>query len=425
MLTFKIIAGILIFILTFAMIISEKVPPSLSAIIGGGAMIMLKIIDEHEALLAISRNLEILLLLMGLMMIVSIMSETGMFQFLSIKLAQKAKGDPIKIMAFLGIGTAICSAFLDNVTTVLLVAPISILLAEQLKIKSLPFLIVEIFSANIGGASTLIGDPPNLIIGSMAGLKFNDFIYNLAPLVIINLAVLIFTMVLIFKDQMDVTRVSKAKIMEMEAERVIKDKPLLVKSMVVFTLVIAGFLTHTATGLGLATISMMGAGMLILVSKKSPEDIFNHVEWPTIFFLSGLFVLVDGIENIGVIEKIGEHVVNLTNGNLSFTAVLTLWFSSILSPFMGAVPYTISFSKVITEISPTFVGDTSVLWWSLSLGACLGGNMTIVGAAANVVGAGIASKSGNPITFKEFFKYGSLVVLQSAVLSTIYILFRY
>jgi Na+/H+ antiporter NhaD/arsenite permease-like protein len=425
MLTFKIITGIIIFILTFIMIISEKVPPSLSAIIGGGAMIIFGIIDEHEAMLAISRNLEILLLLMGLMMIVAIMSETGMFQYLSVKLAQRAKGDPVKIMIFLGLGTALCSAFLDNVTTVLLVAPISILLAEQLKIKSFPFLMVEIFAANIGGAATLIGDPPNLIIGSMAGFKFNDFIYNLAPLVIINLGVLIFTMVFIFRKQMDVSRVSRAKIMEMEAERVIKDKGLLIKSLIVFITVIFGFLTHTITGLGLATISIMGAGTLILISKKSPEDIFNHIEWPTIFFLSGLFILVDGVENIGVIEKIGEHVVRITQGDLNLTAILTLWFSSLLSPFMGAVPYTVSFAKVITEISPNFIGDTSILWWSLSLGACLGGNMTIVGAAANVVGSGIASKSGNPISFKEFFKYGSLVVLQSAILSTLYIIWRY
>lgn len=425
MLTFKILIGLVIFILTFIMIISEKVPPSLSAIIGGGAMIIFRIIDEHEALMAISRNLEILLLLMGLMMTVAIMSETGMFQYLSIKLAQKAKGDPVKIMVLLGLGTALCSAFLDNVTTVLLVAPISILLAEQLKIKAFPFLMVEIFSANIGGAATLIGDPPNLIIGSVAGFKFNDFIYNLAPLVIINLIVLIITMVFIFQKHMEVSRVSRAKIMEMEAERVIKDKGLLIKSLIVFFTVITGFLTHTITGLGLATISIMGAGVLILISNKSPEEIFNHVEWPTIFFLSGLFILVDGVENIGVIEKIGEHVVHVTQGNLNLTAIFTLWFSSLLSPFMGAVPYTISFSKVITEISPNFMGNTNVLWWSLSLGACLGGNMTIVGAAANVVGSGIASKSGNPISFKEFFKYGSLVVLQSALLSTLYILWRY
>lgn len=422
---FDLIIAIIVFLITFYFIITEKIPRSSSAIIGGAAVVFFKVIDEHEALHAISSNIEILILLMGLMIIVNIMAETGIFQWTAIKIAQLAKGDPIKIMIFLGIISALASALLDNVTTILLIFPISILIAEQLEIDSMPFLLTEVFAVNIGGAATLIGDPPNLIIGAKSGLGFNDFLMNMGPIVIINMIFFLAIMVFFFHKKLKVSRHRKAKIMEMDESRIIKDKILLKKSIIVFILVMFGFVSNVVTGIGLAVISITGATILILITKKDPEEIYKHIEWSTLFFFAGLFILVDGLAATGLISDIGDFILYITNGDSKLTVILTVISSTIFAPIIGVVPYTISFTKIIGELIPQMGEDTAPLWWALSMGVCFGGNMTLIGAAANIVGSNIAKKAGKDIGFFHFFKFGIVVTLQSLILSIVYLLIRY
>lgn len=421
----KFIFGIIIFIVTFYFIISEKYPKSIVTIIGGALMIFLQIITEEEALATIGYNLEIIFLLIGMMLIVEIMSETGIFQWVAIKIAQLVRGNPIKILVFTSIITAIFSAVLDNVTTILLVVPVTIFLAKRLEVDPKPYVLLQIFASNIGGTATMIGDPPNLIIASLSGLDFNDFIFNLTLFIIINMAVLLFSATLFLKNKLQVSNELKAGIMELSLDRTITNKKLLIQSITVFSLVIIGFLTNSFTHIGLAVIAITGAAILVFLSKKKPEEVFTKVEWDTLFFFGGLFILVDGIENLGVITKLSEYLIYFTEGNLKFTSSLILLLSTFLSPIVGSIPHTLSFGKILVEITPNFQGDTQVLWWALSLGACLGGNMTIVGAAANIVGASVAKKGGIDISFGEFFKWGAIIVGQSTILSLIYLYLRY
>lgn len=421
----RLIFGIVIFVVTFYFIISEKYPKSLVAIIGGSLMVVTGILNEEQALETVGYNLEVIFLLVGMMMIVEIMSETGVFQWVAIKIAQLVKGDPVKILVFLSVVTATFSAVLDNVTTILLVVPVTIFLAKRLEVDPKPFVLLQIFMSNIGGTATMIGDPPNLIIASLSGMGFNEFIFNLAPIIVINSVVLLGSAALFFKKKLVVSRELKASIMELDLERTIKDKKLLKESLIVFAVVIFGFLTNSITNIGLAVIAVLGAIVLIFISKRNPEEVFAKVEWDTLFFFGGLFVLVEGIENLGIIKKIGEHILMVTNGNLELTSSLVLILSTILSPIIGSIPHTLSFGKIIAEIISGYQGQTEALWWALSLGACLGGNMTIVGAAANIVGSSVAKKVGIEISFKEFFKWGLIVVTQSTILSLIYIYVRY
>lgn len=422
---FRLVFGIAVFIVTFYFIISEKYPKSIVSVIGAGLMIVSRILNEEQALDTIGYNLEVIFLLIGMMIIVEIMAETGVFQWVAIKIAQLVKGDPVKILVFLSTVTAVFSAVLDNVTTILLVVPVTIFLAERLEVDPKPFVLLQIFMSNIGGTATMIGDPPNLIIATLSGMGFNDFIINLMPVIIINTVVLLGSTALFFKKRLVVSRELKASIMELDLKRTIKDKKLLKQSLGVFIVVILGFVTNSITNIGLAVIAIFGAAVLVFLSGKKPEEIFVKVEWDTLFFFGGLFILVEGVENLGVIKTLGEHIIRITEGSLEMTSSLILILSTILSPIIGSIPHTLSFGKIIAEILPGYTGNTEVLWWALSLGACLGGNMTIVGAAANIVGSSVAKKVGIEISFKEFFKWGLIVVLQSTILSLIYIYIRY
>ncbi|QNM14989.1 MULTISPECIES: ArsB/NhaD family transporter [Fusobacterium] len=422
---FRLIAGVVIFIITFYFIITEKYPKSIVSMIGAGLMVITKVLSEHEALSIIGHNLEILFLLMGMMMIVEIMSETGIFQWVAIKIAQLVRGNPVKILVFISIITALFSAVLDNVTTILLVVPVTIFLAKRLEVDPKPFVLLQIFSSNIGGTATMIGDPPNLIIASLSGLDFNDFIINLGPIIVINMAVLLGSAVWYFKDKLQVSNELKAGIMELSLERTIKDKKLLIQSLAVFLVVIIGFLTNAVSEFGLAIIAILGASLLLFLSKKKPDEIFSKIEWDTLFFFGGLFILVEGLENLGIIAKLSEFLLVLTNKNVHIASPLILIMSTILSPIIGSIPHALSFGKILVGIIGEFHGNTQSLWWALTLGACLGGNMTIVGAAANIVGAAVAKKGGIEITFMEFFKWGLIVVGESTILSLIYLYVRY
>lgn len=419
------ILGILTFIITFYFIITEKYPKSLVTIIGASFMIIINILDEETALETIGYNLEVLILLMGMMMIVEIMSETGIFQWIAIKLAQVSKGNPIKILIFLSLVTAFFSALLDNVTTILLIVPITIFLAKKLHLDPKPFILVQIFMSNIGGTATMIGDPPNLIIASLSDKNFNDFIINLAPIILINIFVLLVSISFFLRKKLIVSRELRASIMELDTSRIITDKILLLKSVTIFILVILGFLTNSFSQIGLAIIAILGSTILVLVSKKKPEEVFSKIEWDTLFFFGALFVLVQGLEELGIIEYIGSYVVDFTKGDLKLTSSLLIIISGLLSPIVGSIPLSLSFGKLVSSIIPNYSGNTESLWWALSLGCCLGGNMTIVGAAANMVGTSVSKKVGIEITFKEFFKWGLVIVLQSIVLSLIYIYLRY
>lgn len=422
---FRLIAGVVIFIITFYFIITEKYPKSIVSMIGAGLMVITKVLSEHEALSIIGHNLEILFLLMGMMMIVEIMSETGIFQWVAIKIAQLVRGNPVKILVFISIITALFSAVLDNVTTILLVVPVTIFLAKRLEVDPKPFVLLQIFSSNIGGTATMIGDPPNLIIASLSGLDFNDFIINLGPIIVINMAVLLGSAVWYFKDKLQVSNELKAGIMELSLERTIKDKKLLIQSLTVFLVVIIGFLTNAVSEFGLAIIAILGASLLLFLSKKKPDEIFSKIEWDTLFFFGGLFILVEGLENLGIIAKLSEFLLVLTNKNVHIASPLILIMSTILSPIIGSIPHALSFGKILVGIIGEFHGNTQSLWWALTLGACLGGNMTIVGAAANIVGAAVTKKGGIEITFMEFFKWGLIVVGESTILSLIYLYVRY
>jgi len=425
MATLYMILGILTFTITFYFIITEKYPKSLVTIIGASFMIIINILDEETALETIGYNLEVLILLMGMMMIVEIMSETGIFQWIAIKLAQVSKGNPIKILILLSLVTAFFSALLDNVTTILLIVPITIFLAKKLHLDPKPFILVQIFMSNIGGTATMIGDPPNLIIASLSDKNFNDFIINLAPIILINIFVLLFSVSFFLRKKLIVSRELRASIMELDTSRIITDKNLLLKSVTIFILVILGFLTNSFSQIGLAIIAILGSTILVLISKKKPEEVFSKIEWDTLFFFGALFVLVQGLEELGIIEYIGSYVVAFTKGDLKLTSSLLIIISGLLSPIVGSIPLSLSFGKLVSSIIPNYTGNTESLWWALSLGCCLGGNMTIVGAAANMVGTSVSKKVGIEITFKEFFKWGFIIVLQSIVLSLIYIYLRY
>lgn len=419
----KFILGVSIFVLTFYHIVKDKYPKAFVAMLGGSLMVFTRVLDEHTALKSVGTNLEVLFLLMGLMLIVDIMAESGVFQWFAIKVAQMAKGDPIKILIALSLITGIGSAFLDNVTTVLLIVPVAILLAKQLKLDPFPFIMMQIFAANIGGAATLIGDPPNLVIGAAAKLGFNDFLVNVAPLAIVNMIVLMITCYFVCRKRMVVSNELRAVVMDLDAERAIKDRKLMKSSLILFSIVLIGFLTNSFTHYGLAIIALLGAVVLMLWTKQDPEHMFKKIEWDTLFFFGGLFVLVDGIDALGIMTKMADFLLSLTQGHKFITAQLILFLSTLLSPVLGSVPFTLSFIKIVQQIVPTFQGDVTSFWWALSIGACLGGNMTLIGSACNLVAISISKKAGIEITFKTYLKYGLLVVLQSFILSAVYLWF--
>ena len=418
--------GILIFVITFYFIVSEKISPVWASLFGGMFMIIAGIISEHEALEAVSRNLEILFLLIGMMIIVSVIAETGLFQWFAIKIAQLAKGEPIILMALLALLTGVFSAFLDNVTTILLMSPVSILLASQLKIDSFPFLMIEIMASNIGGAATLIGDPPNLIIGSEADLTFNNFLVHMAPIAFINLIVVILVFYLVFGKRMKVSRDLKARVMQLNAKKALKNPKLTEISLLIFFMVILGFLTDVFFHKGLSTIALSGAVFLCILIKRNPHETLREVEWDTLLFFVGLFILVRGIEKINIIDIIGEKIIELSYGSSSITAMIILWFSALSTSLIGNISHTVTFSKVIHVVEAHYVGmNTSVFWWALSMGACFGGNSTLVASAANIIAMGASQKAGRKIPFSQFIKYGLSITLLTTFISALYIFVRY
>ena len=414
--------AIIIFCLAYILIIFEKFPISVLAMLGAVIMVMTGVLGAEEAFKAIDLN--VIFLLVGMMIMVSILAETGLFEWIAIKATQLVRGEPIPLLVLLMLATAVFSAFLDNVTTILLIVPVTIVMLENLKLDTKPFIIGEILASNIGGTATLIGDPPNILIGSEAGFSFNDFIINLGPVIIINLIVTIFLLYFFYCRKLKVSRELKAHIMELSPDRALKDKKLMYQSLVILLLVIAGFVSHEITHIEPSIIALAGAMALILVSKKEPEEIFEKVEWPTLFFFMGLFIMVEGLVEVGVIQMLAEATLSLTKGDFQKTALFIGILSSSVSPIIDNIPYTTTMLPLIKNLETAFP-NVDALWWSLALGACLGGNATLIGASANVVAANISKKNGKVISFIEYLKYGLPLTFVTIVIAMIYLNFRY
>lgn len=414
--------ALIIFVLTYALIMSEKVHRAIAALLGGMILIVAGVLSQEKAIEHIDWNT--LGLLIGMMIVVGITRRTGVFQYLALWAVKIAKGEPIRILIALATVTAIVSAFLDNVTTVLLIVPITFTIADKLKVNPIPFLISQVLASNIGGTATLIGDPPNIMIGSQTGLGFMDFLIHLTPVIIVvHIATMAIFWVL-YRKSMQVPEELKKAVCEVNPIDEITDYALLKKSLVVLGLIIATFVVHQFLHLESATIALTGAALLMLIAKEEPEDILLSVEWPSIFFFAGLFIVVGGLVETGLIDKLAQWAMTVTAGNFKLTGMLILWLSAIASAFVDNIPFVATMIPLIKEmghIGGLTPAALQPLWWALSLGACLGGNGTLIGASANVIVAGLAEKNGYKIKFIPFMKLAFPMMLVSIVISTIYL----
>lgn len=419
------ILAIVIFLIAYALIISEKIHRTIIAMIGGVLMVIFGIVSQETAIHHIDFNT--LGLLIGMMLIVNITAETGLFKYVAVWAAKKAKGRPLAILIALMLLTALGSAFLDNVTTVLLMVPVTFSITRQLRVNPLPFLITQIIASNVGGTATLIGDPPNIMIGSaVKELTFMAFIQNLMPMALIIMLVLIPIFILLFRKQIQTTPELMQSIMDLDEKELLTDKKLLVKCVTVLGLTIVGFFIHQLVHIESATVALAGAFLLLLLTGDHMlEEAFAKVEWPTIFFFVGLFVLVAGLIETGVISTLAEKAVSLTGGNVASTSMLILWLSAIASAFVDNIPFVATMIPMIQDMGSMGISNLEPLWWSLALGACLGGNGTLIGASANLIVAGMAGKEGYPLKFTTFLKYGFPIMILSVLLSSAYVYLRY
>ena len=421
-----------ILLIAYIFIALERIPKVTIALIGGALTMLLglvsadKIFEEHINPTYFINYVDfgVIFLLVSMMIIVNIATRSGMFNWIANELLKLTKGHPIKVLFVLGLFTAITSAFLDNVTTVILIMPITFVIADQLGINPLPYLITEIFSSNIGGTATLIGDPPNIIIGSAAGLSFMDFILELTPIVLIILFTVLIVITGIFKKYLHTTPDKMEAVAKLDNSQTITDRPLMIRSSIILGLVIIGFVLHDITHIPAYLTAMIGASILLLFEK--PTQILKDVEWNTIFFFIGLFIIIGGLEASGGISLMAKWILDVTNGSEQATAMIILWASGLVSGIIDNIPYTATMTPMLLEIQKVMGADyTLPLWWCLSLGACLGGNMTIIGAAANVIVSESAAHHNHPIGFIKFLKYGILVMCISLLLSTAYIYLRF
>lgn len=418
----ELIASLTIFVIVMALVMSEKVNRTIAALAGACLILLLKIMTFDEALSYIDFNT--LGVLVGMMIIVGIVKNTGVFEYLAIFASKKVKGDPWKIILSLSLITTLISAFLDNVTTVLLIVPMTFVITDTLELDPIPFLIPEIIASNLGGTATLIGDPPNIMIGSAAGLGFVDFIVNLGPIVAVIFAVIFFIFKILFKKQLTVDEVKKQEILNFNEKKAIKNPALLKKSVIVLVLVILGFFFHEQLGFPSALVALSGAALLLLLSGESVDEVFVNVEWPTLFFFGGLFVLVGALEKVGFINNLATVIVQVTKDNLLLTGIIIIWFSALASAVLDNIPFVATLIPLIKAMGAQGM-NVAPLWWAISLGACLGGNGTLIGASANVIVAGLAEKRGYKLTFARYFKYGFPLMIVSILLSTLYLIVFY
>jgi Na+/H+ antiporter NhaD/arsenite permease-like protein len=423
----QVIAAVIIFLLTYAFIITEKINRAIVALIGALTMVIVGIVDMQSTYTE-HIEWETIFLLIGMMILVGIANRTGMFQYIAVKAAQFAKGKPVLLLIYLSTITAIGSSFLDNVTTVLLIVPVTLSVTRILKVNPLPYLISEIFASNIGGTATLIGDPPNMMIGTAnKHLSFNDFIVNLSPVVLIIMIVTVMILVRYYRKQLIVDEAHVNELMKLDAASYITDKLLMIKSIAILLLTIVGFTLHSLIHVEVAVIAVAGATLLMLIGVKEHEldEVFHAVEWATIIFFVGLFVVVGGLIDAGIISSLASRMLEITEDNFTFMSMLVLWVSGFASATIDNIPFVATMIPLIQDMGNQLgaePGQLNSVWWALSLGACLGGNGTLIGATANVVVAGMAFREGHKITYLDFLKIGAPITLISLVIGTVYML---
>ena len=413
-----------IFIGIYALIVTEKIHRTLAALLGASLVILLKLVDQQEAFASVDFN--VIFLLAGMMIIANVMAKTGIFQWIAVEAVRRAEGQPYRLLLLTSVITAVVSAFLDNVTTVVLLTPITFFVAQRLGTSPVPFLISQVIASNIGGTATLIGDPPNIIIGSQMGKDFNDFLLNLAPVATAALVVYLLLARWLFRDELRAatSALEAEDIARLVAEeRRILNVPLMRISLVVMGFTILGFLFSRVLGLEGATIAMTGAVVLMIVAREDVHEIFNTVEWPTLFFFIGLFILVGAVVKAGIISDLATAVLASTGGRTDLAALAVLWMSGFISAIVDNIPYTVTMVPLIQELGHNV--DREPLIWALALGANLGGNATVVGASANVVVASMSEARGHPITFAHYLRYGVPATLATMAVATVDIWLRY
>ncbi|HSQ26349.1 MAG TPA: ArsB/NhaD family transporter [Anaerolineales bacterium] len=411
------VLAVILFLITYAIIVSERVHRTPAALLGGMLMILLGVLSQETAFKALDLN--VIFLLTGMMMIAYLLGETGVFQWMAVNAAKMGKGDPMRIMVILCVITAFSSALLDNVTVVVLMAPVTLFVATDLGLSPIPFLITQVIASNIGGAATLIGDPPNIMIASHAGIDFTQFVVNMAPPSLLILLVFLAACTIFFRKRLVVQTERRQAVLRIQTKGLIRDPVLLAQSLIILGFVLIGFISAHFFGLEPATIALLGATILLIWTRRSPVEILEHVEWATLMFFVGLFVTVEGLVQTGVIDRVADQLINVTHGNLPVTTLGTLWFSAFASGIIDNIPYTATMIPLVENLGESM--DIKPLWWALALGADLGGNLTLVGASANLIVASIAERSGFRISFWEFFRYGLPTVLVSLLISTLWL----
>ncbi len=425
----QVVAAIAIFVGAYILIATEKVPRARAALTGAGLMLIVGASSGDVAFYSEDSGIDwnVIFLLFGMMIVVGVVKQTGIFEYLAVWAAKRAQGRPYRVLVLLCIITAVASAALDNVTTVLLIAPVTLLVCDRIGVRPEGFLIAEAMASNIGGTATLIGDPPNIIIASRADLSFNDFLLNLAPLIVFLMAVFLVLIRWLFRSSFTYDAERAAAVMELEERRAITDTTLLKRSLVVLALILVFFSLHTALHVDPSIVALLGAGALILISGLSSTEFLSEVEWETLVFFAGLFIMVGSLVNIGVIDYLGEKAVNAVDGRFLLAATGLLFGSAILSGIVDNIPYVATMAPLVKDLVESGQGEPGVgsLWWSLALGSDLGGNATAIGASANVVVTGIAARNGYPISFWQFTRYGIIVTLITVALSWPYVWLRY
>lgn len=425
-----------ILLVAYVFIASEKIQKSVVALVGASLTMLLGLLPFHGSVNPQTESyirsvfdyieFEVIFLLIGMMIIVHIASRSGVFKWMAIQILKTTKGHPKTVLLALAAFTAIASAFLDNVTTVVLVMPVTFVIAKEFECDPVPFLITEVLASNIGGTATLIGDPPNIIIAAKAGLSFMDFVNELTFVIATIFLVCVGLLIFMFRKSLKATKEKMEHIANLDNTKTITNKKLMLRSMITLFLVIAGFVTHDVTHIPAYVFAVAGASFLLLFEK--PKEIYRDVEWLTIFFFVGLFIIIGGFEANGGISFLADKLIQFTHGSLSIATMLILWGSGILSGIIDNIPYTATMAPLIAQVQHTlpYAGEGHhPLWWALSLGACLGGNLTIIGAAANVIVSETALAKGHSISFMRFMKYGALITFVSLTISSVYLYLKY
>ena len=423
------VVAITVFVVAYVLIASDRVNKTLAALSGAAVVVALGVVGSQDVFFSRETGIDwdVIFLLLGMMIIVSVLRQTGVFEYTAIWAAKRVNGSPLRIMILLVLVTAVASALLDNVTTVLLIAPVTLLVCDRLAINAAPFLMAEVFASNIGGAATLVGDPPNIIIASRAGLTFNDFLAHMTPIVILVMVVFLGMLPRLFRGSFGVDAKRVADVMSLNEREAIRDSRLLIKCGVVLVAVFAAFVTHSVLHIAPSIVALLGAGILVLISRLERSDYLSSVEWETLLFFAGLFIMVGALVKTGVIDQLARAATEVTGGNALLTVMLILGVSAPVSGIIDNIPYVATMTPIVSELAANMpnLAHPDVLWWALALGADFGGNLTAVGASANVVMLGIARRSNHPISFWEFARKGAVITAVSIAISAIYLWLRY